>query len=374
MDDRSGPDGGVAVGVEEEFHIVDAATGLLAPAAPGLLDRLPERTFVREFQQSVVETNSDVHTTLDALRADLVRARRRLAAAAEPLGLAVVAAGSVPLSETGSVDVTAAPRYEHISREYGAVADEQLVCAAQVHVDVPDRDTGVRAMGVLAPWLPVLLALSASSPFWLGTDTGYASWRTLVMQRWPSAGPPGSFASAAEYDALVDALLAGEVIGDRGMVYYDIRPSEHQRTLELRVCDSCPRVDTVVLLAGLFRAMVVDACQAVGTGGAPRVPRQQWLRAATWRAARSGLAGDLLDPVSGHAVPAADLVRALLKRHEPTLQAHGDHDRVTALADTELATGGSASRLRRAAEAGTPLRTLVQRLATETRHPDTPPT
>ncbi|MBK3648056.1 YbdK family carboxylate-amine ligase, partial [Streptomyces sp. MBT33] len=150
---------------------------------------------------------------------------------------------------------------DHMVEEYRQVADEQLICGAQVHVDVPDRDTAVGIMCLISPWLPVLLALSASSPFWQGSDTGYASWRTLLWQRWPTAGPVGCFSGAAEYDAAVDGLVRSGVISDAGMIYYDVRPSAHLQTLELRICDACPRVETVVLVAGLYRALVTDALE-----------------------------------------------------------------------------------------------------------------
>lgn len=352
------------IGVEEEFHIVDLATGMPVSAAGGLLARLPDTTFVRELQQSVVETNSRVHDSLDSLRADLAGTRRLLAATAAPLGLGVIAAGAAPLSRTGTLDATRTARYERMMEEYAAVADEQQICAAQVHVDVPDRDTGVRAMAWLAPWLPVLLALSASSPFWLGADTGYASWRTLVMQRWPSSGPPGAFASAAEYDAVVDELIRTGVITDPGMIYCDLRPSAHQNTLELRVCDACPHVDTVVMIAGLFRAMVADACAAVREDAVEPV-RLEWLRAATWRAARSGLRGDLLDPVKRTAAPAPDVVRTLLHHVRATLEAHGNWETVSGLVEDELAGGGAAHRLRRVADDAN-LREVIGTLVAET--------
>lgn len=353
----------VSMGVEEEFHIVDVESRMLVPRAPEVLDRLPRRGFAHEFQRSVVESNSGVHRSLDALHADLARSRRTLAAAAAPLGLAPVAAGTPPLARLGTVAATAHPRYLHMADEYRRVADEQLICGAQVHVDVPDRDTAVRAICVLAPWLPTLLALSASSPCWLGADTGYASWRTLLWQRWPSTGPAGCFASAAEYDAAVAELVRSGVVSDPGMVYYDVRPSAHQQTLELRICDACPRLETVLLIAGLFRALVVDACETVQhrpaeqTPGEHRCPpaRQQWLRAATWRAARSGLDGDLLDPATGQPAPADAVVRALLARSRPTLEAYGDWSTVVELTEHTLRGGTAARRLRQVvATAGLP--------------------
>ncbi|MGW3264239.1 carboxylate-amine ligase [Streptomyces sp. NPDC001056] len=340
----------VRIGVEEEFHIVEVETGLLAPRAETVLEGLPAPAFTTELQQAVVETNSGVHESLADLYGDVTGARRRLDAAASAHGLAVVAAGTVPLARAADTRPTAGRRYRRMVDEYRMVADEQLICGTHVHVDVPDRDLAVRIMCEVSPWLHVLLALSASSPFWQGADTGYASWRTMVWQRWPTAGPPGCFADAATYDAVVRSLLDSGVISDAGMIYYDIRPSAHQRTLELRICDACPRAETVVLIAGLFRALVTEARERLETTDVPACPgRHEWLRAAAWRAARSGLEGALIDPGTRHEAPAAQVVRDLLERMRPALDATGDWPTVRGLAERALASGSAAHRIRRTA-------------------------
>ncbi|AYC43782.1 Putative glutamate--cysteine ligase 2 [Streptomyces griseorubiginosus] len=337
------------IGVEEEFHILEVESGLLVPRADAVLRRLPRRTFTTELHQSAVESNSGVHASLAGLYSDLARTRRRLDAAAASLGLAVAAAGTAPLAPAASGQPTADARYHHMVEEYRRVADEQLICGAQVHVDIPDRDTAVGLMCTLSPWLPALLALSASSPFWQGSDTGYASWRTLLWQRWPTAGPVGCFKSAADYDAAVDDLVRTGVISDPGMIYYDVRPSSHLRTLELRICDACPRVETVVLVAGLFRALVTEALELRASGAAVCDGRHEWLRGASWRAARSGLEGALVDPRTHREAPAAEVVRGLLARLRPALEAHGDWQTVRDLAEGALANGSAAERMRRKA-------------------------
>ncbi|MFF9133210.1 glutamate--cysteine ligase [Streptomyces sp. NPDC014776] len=341
----------VRIGVEEEFHIVEVESGLLAPQADTMLKRLPADTFTTELQQATIESNSGVHASLDGLYDDLISSRRRLDAAASAHGLAVVAAGTVPLARIQDTRPTAGSRYRHMVDEYRKIADEQLICGTHIHVDVPDRDLAVRLMCEVSPWLHVLLALSASSPYWLGADTGYASWRTMVWQRWPTSGPPGCHADAAEYDAAVQDLIDSGVISDAGMIYHDIRPSDHQQTLELRICDACPRPETVVLIAGLYRALVSEARERLERPGAPACPgRHAWLRAASWRAARSGLEGALLDPETRHEAPAAQVVRRLLERVRPALEAAGDWPAVRDLAQRALATGSAAHRMRRAAD------------------------
>ncbi|MFE0737236.1 glutamate--cysteine ligase [Streptomyces sp. NPDC058855] len=339
----------VRIGVEEEFHVIDVESGELVPRADAILSRLTRHTgaYTRELAQSAVESNSGVHTSLQDLWADLSTSRRRLDRAAASQGLAVAAVGTAPLTRLGTVPTTVDERYLHMTDEYRRLVGEQLICGAQVHVDVPDRDTAVRAMCAVGPWLPVLLALSASSPYWLGTDTGYASWRTMVWQRWPTSGPAGCFADAAAYDRAIQELISSGVISDPGMIYHDIRPSSHLPTLELRVCDACPRVETVVLIAALFRALVVDACAAVReTGDAGCDGRHEWLRTATWRAARSGLEGDLVDPETRLAAPAPAVVRSLLRKVRPTLEEFGDWEATLSLAEDALARGSAAAVLR----------------------------
>ncbi|MEU9479527.1 YbdK family carboxylate-amine ligase [Streptomyces sp. NPDC048191] len=355
------------IGAEEEFHVLDVESGRLVPRGRAVLDRLHTPGFTTEFQQSVVESNSAVHDTLDALLADLARSRRLLDAAASSLGLVVVAAGTVPLARPSPRNVSAGRRYRHMADEYRRVADEQLMCSAQVHVDVPDRDTGVRAMCLVSPWLPPLLALSASSPFWLGTDTGYASWRTMLWQRWPTAGPAGCYSGSAAYDAALEELIRSGVISDEGMAYYDVRPSAHQRTLEMRICDACPRVETVVLVAGLFRALVQHAVERLAHRDGPACAgRHEWLRGATWRAARSGLEGPLVDPVTRCPEPARVVLLGMLARLRPALETSGDWGTVHELLERALADGGAAHRLRRVAgKEG--LHAVVRTLAAETR-------
>ncbi|MDQ0604671.1 carboxylate-amine ligase [Streptomyces canus] len=340
----------VHIGVEEEFHLLEVERGLLVPRAEQVLRRLPGRGFTAELHQSTVESNSGVHASLDSLYADLSHTRHRLDAAASSLGLAVVAAGTAPLAPAATGPPTADARYRRMVEEYRRVADEQLICSAQVHVDVPDRDTAVGVMCAISPWLPVLLALSASSPFWQGADTGYASWRTLVWQRWPSAGPVGCYTDAAEYDAAVDELVQAGIISDPGMIYYDVRPSAHLPTLELRICDACPRVETVVLIAGLFRALVTDARDRLAAGPVACDGHHEWLRGAAWRAARSGLEGALVDPETRREASAARVVRKLLARLRPALEAHGDWQTVDALTRRALSEGSAARRIRRVAQ------------------------
>src|SRR5918997_4025970 len=239
----------LTLGVEEELHVVDLKTRELVPRAPEVLELLDPAHFSAELHRSVVETNTSVTPTLDGLREGIVKLRRDAIGVAESLGLGLVAAGTVPLVDLDTLPVTPTSRYRRMLDEYQMLAREQLICGAQVHVGIPDRDEAVSVAQRVAPSLPVLLALSASSPYWMGEDSGYASVRSLVWMRWPTAGDSGVVTSAEDHDALVADLIASGTITDPKMVYFDVRPSAHLPTVELRVTDASPDADTVVLLA-----------------------------------------------------------------------------------------------------------------------------
>jgi len=338
----------LTLGAEEELHVVDLVTRELVPRAPEVLARLGDG-FSAELHRSVVETNTPVATTLDGLRDGIVGKRRDAITVAESLGLGLVAAGTVPLVDLESLPVTPTSRYRRMLDDYQLLAREQLICGAQVHVGVADRDEAVAVTRRVAPVLPVLLALSASSPYWMGEDSGYASVRSLVWMRWPTAGDPGELRSAAEHDELVADLIASGTITDPKMVYFDVRPSAHLPTVELRVTDSSPDVDTVVLIAGLFRALVLRSLQDHRAGRPIARVRPPLHRAAMWRAARSGLEGDLLDlPRSPAPIPAAAAVERLIGDLRPQLEELGDWEQVFDLSVRALSRGSSAARQRRA--------------------------
>lgn len=358
------------IGVEEEFHLVDLQTRRAVPAAEAMLDQLDGGSFAPELQRSLVETNTLPCDTLDELRAELCRLRHRLNEVADPLGLGVVAAGTVPLVDLLGTDISAGARYERMQHEYQLLVREQHICGAQVHVDVPDRDVAVAVVQHVALHLPTFLALSASSPYWRGIDSGYASYRCMVWQRWPTAGPPGPMRTAADYDAVVADLVASGTISDAGMVYFDIRPSAHLPTVELRICDACPAVDDVVLIAGVFRALVRRAREWVENGKPFPQTRHELLRAATWRAARSGLEGDLIDlanPYGPTLVPPSLLVEQLVNELRPELEAAGDWKQVLELSQRALAAGSSAAGQRRMFGRRGELTDVVDELLAQTR-------
>jgi carboxylate-amine ligase len=208
--------------------------------------------------------------------------------------------------------------------------------------------------------------MSTSSPLFQGGDTGYASYRTIAVSRWPTVGPPPDVSSAAEYDQMSADLVATGVIADPKMIYFDARVSSRYPTIEIRIADGCPLLDDVVLLAALGRALVATAAAEDAAGEPLPEVGQLMLRAATWRAARSGLIGDLVDPRLGRPAPAAEVVGALVAYVRPALTARGEWDEVSRLAGDLLARGSSAQRQRALLGAGADLNDVVTAVVRET--------
>jgi len=216
-------------------------------------------------------------------------------------------------------------------------------------VEVGSDDEGVAVVDRIAPWLPVLLALSANSPFARGRDTGYASWRAQVWARWPSAGPTEQFGSLAGYRETVRMLLETGAARDEGMLYFDARLSAHQPTVEIRVCDVCTDPVEAVTIAALARGLVETAAQVHAEGRPLPRWRAEALRAAHWRASRHGLSDHLVHPVEGALRPARAVLEALVAEVEPALVDAGDLDLVRAGLDHALR-GSGATRQRAAYE------------------------
>ncbi len=340
------------VGVEEEFHVVDAETLELQSAAQPVV-AAAQKHLGDQAQPEMLATQVEVETaichTLDEVRSELTRLRRRVAEVAEAQGRRVLASGAHPFSTWEGQRVTPKERYLTLEHDYQQLAREQLICGCHVHVAVPDADIAVRVMDRTRPWLSVLRALGANSPFWQGTDTGYASYRTEVFDRWPTTGTPAPLGSRAAFDTLRDALLATGVMRDAGALYWDIRPSARYDTLELRVADVGTTVDEDVMLAGLFRSLV-RCCHADVERSVPiDHPRPEIVRLARWRAARDGLEGNLVDLPDGRPVPARAVVERLLGVLREDLEAHGEWEEVSELVGRQLAQGSGARRQREVA-------------------------
>ena len=228
-------------------------------------------------------------------------------------------------------------------QRWGLLALQQVICGCHVHVGVPSLDVAVAVSDRVRPYLPVLLALTGSSPFHEGSDTGYDSYRTQWFARWPITGAPEELGDAAGFHRVVEQLRAAGVVEDASHLYWDVRPSLRYPTLEFRVADVCPRLDDAVLHAALCRSLT-RVLAARAEAGLPVPPvRPEVLRAARWRAARHGLQDRLVDPAGGGLAPAAQVVRGLLGELREDLEEAGEFAGVSALAEEVLADGTSAT-------------------------------
>ena len=320
------------VGVEEELLLIDPGQHRPAAVADRVVDHARQADpdgdppVERELKQEQVEIGSTASTSMAALHAELVRLRAAAARAAEAEGSTVVAIATNPWKSRPSVTPT--PRYERLTRKFGLLARQQLACGQHVHVSIDSRAEGVGVLDQLRGWLPVLLALSVNSPFWQGEDTGYQSFRSVLWGWWPTAGPTEMFGDEAGYDAAVAELLESGTILDEGMVYFDARLSARYPTVEVRVADVSADVRNAVLQAALARALVETMAGRWRAGEPSLNIRASLLRVAAWRAARSGMSAELVDPRTGKPVAAWELVAELVEQLSPALRRCGDEQLV----------------------------------------------
>ncbi|MFF9817647.1 glutamate--cysteine ligase [Streptomyces sp. NPDC014006] len=341
------------VGVEEEYFLVDAATGRLSAygekvrAAAGLEQFVAAGEIQLELLQAQVEIATPVCHSLEEAGGHLLRLRHAVVEAAERFGCRILASGTSPMVHDAPVQVTDKARYKAMLRQAPQLVAEQMVNGMHVHVAVPSRQMGVEVLNRMRPWLPTLTAMGANSPLWDGDDTGFASWRTIVFDRWPVSGIPPYFADDADYDLRAQRLLATGVIADRGQLYWQGRLCERYPTVEIRCVDVQPRTDDAVLFAGLVRGLALTAMREASEGRTAPTPHAELLKAAMWQAARHGLSQELIDP-EGRRCRAGDVVYQLLEHVEPALTEAGDARQVTALVHRLLQQGTGADRQRMA--------------------------
>lgn len=345
------------MGVEEEFLLVDPASGATVPLAekvvsPATAADLPAgATVQRELRDTQVEAATGVCASAAELRAHLVAGRRAVAVAARDHGVVAVASGS-PVRGSGGAVPSGLARFAAIDDMYGEVTRDYEACGCHVHVGVADRDTAVAVVNHVARWLPTLLALSVNSPFFRERDTGYGSWRIVQQSRFPGSGLAPHFPDHAAYRAEVDRLVDCGVIADEAQTFWFARPSPRLPTVEFRVADVASTVDEAVLQALLARALVRTALTDLDRGREANPVPAQAAAAAVWNAARYGLAGPGVHLGLYRQVPATDLVAALLDHVRDALAGTGDLPEVHLLLD-RLRTGGTgADRQRRAAGGG----------------------
>jgi carboxylate-amine ligase len=356
------------IGVEEEFQIIDPQTMelrshviQLLSQAHGLGDQVKQ-----EMHQSIVETGTKICENVSELRLEVHRTRGELVAAAERTGLQVAAAGTHPFSSWIDQVISPGERYQHIVEEMGQLARSLLIFGMHVHVAMPDRQTTIDMMNMVRYFLPHLLALSTSSPFWMGRNTGLRSFRTTVFRRFPRTGIPEIFESWSAYENFVNLLVKLNCIDTGKKIWWDVRPHPTFGTLEFRMFDVPTRVEETVALSALTQAIVVKLHRLYTRNVGWRVYRRALIEENKWRAARYGIEGKLLDLGKEAEVPMKELICELLEFVDDVLDDLGSRGAVEYV-HTILNEGTSAERQLRVFEKTGDLKDVVRHLVSETR-------
>ncbi|HET6532806.1 MAG TPA: glutamate--cysteine ligase [Actinoplanes sp.] len=338
----------LTLGVEEEYLLVDPVEPVAVDAVDDVMAQVPEellRSVQHEYMQSQIEVASPPQLDLRGLHASMARLRAGVADAAQRAGVRLVAVGAGP-GAGPHARLVDKDRYHRMRERFGDLSPGQGLNGMHVHVAVPDPETGVQVLNHLRPWLPVFQAATANSPLFAGHDTGYASWRSMLWERWPTVGPTPYLRSLAEYETLVADLEASGAMMDEGNLYWYARLSARYPTVEMRMGDVCPTLDDSMLLAAMARALVATLLDLIRAGdAAPDVPHPL-LMAAHWRAAHDGLEGLNIDMATREARPAWRLMRQLFDYVRPQLERHGDLEMATVLMGRLRAHGTGAARQR----------------------------
>jgi carboxylate-amine ligase len=357
------------IGVEEEFQIIDPTTSelrshvsqLVAATSANLGEQVK-----REMHQSIVEIGTKICENVDELRVDMHRTRGELVRSAESVGLYVAASGTHPFSNWIDQVISPGERYKNIVEELQQLARSLLIFGMHVHVAVPDRTTMIDLMNMVRYFLPHLLALSTSSPFWMARNTGLKSFRTTVFRRFPRTGIPDHFDSWSEYEDYVGLLIKLRCIDNAKKIWWDVRPHPIFGTLEFRICDVTPRIEDAIAIAALSQAIVVKLHYLYTKNMGYRMYPRALIEENKWRAARWGVEGNLIDFGKQAEVPMRELGEELLDFVDDVVDDLGSRDALAPIARI-LREGTSAERqLKTFAETGD-LKAVVRQIVQETR-------
>jgi carboxylate-amine ligase len=303
------------LGIEEEFQIVNPETGALESRVTDFFaegQRLIGDKIKAEMIQSMVEVGTGICQNVQEARADISNLRGTIAALAGKHGLAIAAASTHPFSHWKDQTIYDDKRYELLVEEIQMVARSLLIYGLHVHVGIPDRERSIQIMNAARYFLPHVLALSTSSPFWLGFNTGLKSYRSEVFKKFPRTDIPDHFDSYQSFQRYVDLLVRTGCIDNGKKIWWDVRPHPFFPTLEFRVCDIPTRVDDTIAIAALFQAIVAKLDKLIDQNLGFRLYRRMLIQENKWRAVRWGLDGKLLDLGKQKEVPCRDLVCELL--------------------------------------------------------------
>ena len=356
------------LGIEEEFQIVDPESRELRSHITEMIEEgrmiLGEQV-KPEMHQSMIEIGTGICNNIQEARADLVKLRRTVAALAEKKGLRIAAASTHPFSNWRDQEITPDPHYEAVLNEMQMLAQSLLIFGMHVHVGIDDREAQIHLMNAARYFLPHVLALSTSSPFWMGTDTGLKSYRSELFKKFPRTDIPDYFSSYSEFDGYVNLLLKTGCIDKPKKIWWDVRPHPTFPTLEYRVCDLPSRVDEVIAIAALFQAITAKLYKLYRMNMGFRLYRRALIQENKWRAVRWGLNGKLIDFGKQKEVPVRDLIYELLDFVDDVVDELGSRKELEYV-HTILANGTSADRQLRKLEETGEITAVVDQLIVET--------
>lgn len=362
---------GPSLGIEVELALVDSESGALVCVAPDVLARVGEGhgdaehpKIKKELYQCTIEVITGVCSTVAEARADLAESMREVEQAAAESGAAIVGAGLHPFTPWHELSLSEGERYERLVSTIAWPARRLTTHGVHVHVGVRSGDKAVTTVNALSGYLPVFLALSASSPYWNGQDTGLASTRTKIFEAMPTTGLPPHLRDWAEFNVFLDTLIEAGAVETVREVWWDIRPHPGYGTVELRMCDSMPTLWEIAALAALAQSLVTEFDRMIDAGQEPEMPREWVRRENKWRAARWGVEADLVIDDAGHTQPLREIVHALVDRLMPIATELGCDAELADL--RRIATGGpSYVRQRHVVTSGGDLPAVVHHLRTE---------
>lgn len=319
-----------SIGIEEEYFLVDSATRAVATTTPDALfdtaDAVTRGRAKREFLQAQIEVCTRPNTSMDAAQRELRFLRREAAAAAAPYGLTIIAAATHPTARWAEIRKSEKGRYDDVISSLQMIGRRNMLCGTHVHVELPDPSRRVEVMSRMLPYLPLLLALSTSSPFWQGQCTGLKGYRLAAYDELPRTGIPECFRGAGDYETYVAALVRSGAIPDASHIWWAIRPSVAYPTLELRAMDCCTRLADTIAIAALYRSLVrhlyFDRSDCSGTEPVARALAVENF----WRAKRYGIEAEFASAAG--AIPLATVLDETIERVRPDAEALGCLDHV----------------------------------------------
>lgn len=362
------PDFPFTIGIEEEYQVVDPETRELRSYITQILDR--GQTILREqikpeMHQSIVEVGTHPCRTVAEARAEVLKLRGTIASLASVHGLKIVAAGTHPISSWMNQEITPFERYKGVVEEMQQLALQLLIFGMHVHVGMPNDEVAIELMNVARYILPHLLALSTSSPFWMGRNTGFKSYRASIFSNFPRTGIPPSFHSAQEFQSYINLLISTGSIDNGKKIWWDLRPHPVFGTLEFRVCDITTKVDECIALAAIMQAFIVKFYKMFEDNTTFRVYRRALINENKWRAQRYGLDGKLIDFGKRTEVEAKALVHEMVAFVDDVVDELGSRKDVEYLL-TMCDQGSSADRQLAVFKETNDLKSVVDNLIAET--------